>query len=151
MTFSDQRTVYRDQEVKTQPSHKPVGTFPVQWPIVHADLRTTRWIPLPLCPSQGFLPWSGRRVRSLPQLQPSPCHHSSCLIPFPFLSPPPTSSLLSHSLIPPPPNTAAVWLPLYIAVITIKVLKGDNPAEEARLTPSPLLSLAWCNPAPPFP
>lgn len=34
-------------------------------------------------------------------------------------------------------------------VITIKLLKGDNPAEEARLTVSPILSLAWCSPNPP--
>lgn len=33
-------------------------------------------------------------------------------------------------------------------VITIKLLKGDNPPEEARLAPSPILSLAWCSPAP---
>lgn len=149
MTFSDQRTVYRDQEVKTQPSHKPVGTFPVQWPIVHADLRTTRWIPLPLCPSQGFLPWSESEVLATAPALPLPSLFLSDSLSFPVSS----SHLLpalpfSH---PPPPNTAAVWLPLYIAVITIKVLKGDNPSEEARLTPSSLLSLAWCNPAPPFP
>lgn len=149
MIFSDQRTVYRDQEVKTQPSHKPVGTFPVQWPIVHADLRTTRWLPLPLCPSQGFLPWPESEVLATAPALPLPSLFLSDSLSFPVSS----SHLLpalpfSH---PPPPNTAAVWLPLYIAVITIKVLKGDNPAEEARLTPSPLMSLAWGNPAPPFP
>lgn len=36
-------------------------------------------------------------------------------------------------------------------VITIKLLKGDNPAKEASLIPSPLLSLVWCSPAPPSP
>lgn len=116
MTFSDQRTVHRDQEVKTQSSHKPVGTFPILWPIVRVDLRTTLWIPPPLCPAQGSSP--GWRLRALPQLQPSLCHHFflSDSLSFPVSS----SHLLpalpfSH---PPPPNTAAVWLTLYIAAFS---------------------------------
>lgn len=64
MTFSGQRTVHRDQQVKTQPSHKPVGTFPVLRPSVHADLRTT------LYHVSLFRGW---RLRSLPQLQASLC------------------------------------------------------------------------------
>lgn len=31
VTFSDQRTVYRDQEVETHASHKPIGTFSSPW------------------------------------------------------------------------------------------------------------------------
>lgn len=86
--------------------------------------------------------------------QPSPCPHpSSCLIPFPVLSPPPTS-LPAHSLTPSLQHSCCLARSIYsgiFRVITIKLLKGDNPAKEARLTSSPLLSLAWCSPAPPFP
>lgn len=92
--------------------------------------------------------------------RPPCCYPSSCLIPFPFLSLPPTSSLCVPSYPPilsfPPPLGRSCCLAHSIysgicRVITIKLLKGDNPAKEASLTPSPLLSLVWCSPAPPFP
>lgn len=104
MTFGDQRTVHRHQEVRTQSSHKSVGTFPALWPIVRADLRTTLWIPAPLCPSQGSSPaW---RLRS--STQPSlfflsdslsfPVSSSHLLPALHFLSPLPPTQLLFGSL-----------------------------------------------------
>lgn len=67
----------------------------------------------------GALPWLETEVLGTAPgpVMPPLYHSSSCLIPLPFLSPPPTSSLHAHSL-PPPLNTAAVWLTLYIAAFS---------------------------------
>ena len=79
MTFSDQRTVYRDQEVETHLSHKPIGIFrhflgPLgpwsTWGPGRKVLGPSRSLhPFPLSPR--VLPGTGV-LRSLPWLQPAP-------------------------------------------------------------------------------
>lgn len=152
MTFSGQRTVHRDQQVKTQPSHKPVGTFPILQPSVHVDLRTTLYhVSLFRGCSAGW------RLRSLPQLQAPLCPPPSLFFLSDSLSFPVSSSHLLPARpfsSPSPQHSCCLAYSIYsgiFRVITIKLLKGDNPPEEARLTSSPILSLAWCSPAPRFP
>lgn len=141
MTVSDQRTVYRDQEVKTQPCHRPVGAFPILRAFVHGNPRTAQQALLPRCPFQGILRWLEAEVLATALALPLP----SLFFLSDSLSFPVSSSLHAHSLAPSPQHSCCLAHSIYsgiFRVITIKLLKGDNPAEEAGLTLSPILSLA---------